>query len=124
DPIDLVVAGLAADLEGDLQEPEHPGGADGVGGEDAAGAVPGDVAAVDEGGTFLGELPAVTLVAEAQVLQPHRLVPAERDVDLGAVEVLPGVGDAGLPVDVGGALPAGPRVDLVAAGEHRRLRPH
>ena len=79
---------------------------------------------VEGGGPCVGELPAVALGAEAQVLQPHRLVPAEGHVDLGHVEVPSGVGDPGLGVDVGRAFPAGPGVHLVPPGEHGGLRAH
>ena len=46
---------------------------------------------------FFGELPALAFRAEPEVLEPHRLVPRERHVDLGAVEVVPWVRDARLP---------------------------
>ena len=59
-----------------------------------------------------------------EVLQPHGLVPAERHVDLGAVELGPGVGDPRLGVHVGRAVPSGLRVDLVPTGEHGGLGAH
>src|SRR5690606_29104444 len=110
--VDLVLPGESADLLGGLGEADHAGGADGVGGEHPAGGVPRDVA-VGGGGAGLGEPPAFAGRGEAEVLQPHRLVPAERHVHLGGVQVAAGVGDAGLGVDVGGAVPSGARVDGV-----------
>src|SRR5690606_38456516 len=110
--VDLVLAGPAPDLQRRLGEADEARRADGVGRQHPAGGVPGDVA-VHGRGPLLDELPARALLGEAEVLQPHRLVPRERHVDLGDVDVPPGVGDAGLAVDVGGALPAGPGVHLV-----------
>src|SRR5438477_5336688 len=77
DAVDLVLAGLLADLHGGLGIAEHAGCPDGVGAEYAAGRVDRHVA-VDGGGTRVGHLPALALGREAQVLHPHGLVPAER----------------------------------------------
>ena len=85
----LVVAGTLTHLLGDLAEADHPGSADRVRREHSAGRVPRDVP-VKCGRARLGELPAVALGAEPEVLEPHGLVPRERHVDLGAVEVLAG----------------------------------
>src|SRR5437763_16714458 len=80
DTVDLVLAGLLADLHGRLRVTEHARSADGVGAEDAARRVDGHVA-VDGGGARVGHLPALALGGEPEVLHPHGLVPAERHVD-------------------------------------------
>src|SRR5918999_5374469 len=108
-PVDLVLAGQTAHLQRGLGEADETGRADRIGREHAAGGVPWDVA-VQRGGTGLGELPALTLAAEAEVFQPHRLVPAERYGHPGAVELAARLGDARLPVDVGRAVLARPPV--------------
>ena len=56
----------------------------------------------------IDDLPAVALGGEAEVLEPHRLEPRERHVDLGGLDVVPGILDAGLVVD-------GLRADLAGA---------
>src|SRR5438270_10627109 len=117
DTVDLVLAGLLADLHGRLCVAQHARGTDGVGGEHAARGVDGHVA-VDGGGAGVGHLPALALGREAEVLHPHGLVPAEGNVDLGHVDLAARVLDARLAVDVGGAVLAGSGVHLVAAGEH------
>ena len=61
---------------------------------------------------------------EAEVLQPHRLEPRERHVDLGRVDLLERVGDPGLLPERGGGVAAGLRVDLVALGGRGRLGAH
>src|SRR5439155_3649177 len=92
--VHLVRAGAAHNLEGRLAEAQHAGSADRVRAQHAARGVDRQVrahlllAAVDD-------LPALADVAEAQVLEPHRLEPGERDVDLGGVDLLPRVRDAG-----------------------------
>src|SRR5205807_9373880 len=80
--------------------------------------------AVEGGGAAVGHLPTLALGREAQVLHPHGLVPAEGDVDLGAVDLAPGIGDAGLGIEVGGAVPSRPGVDRVPPGEHGGLAAH
>ena len=98
-----------------------PGRADRVGRQHAAGRVDRQVA-VERGRAVVDHLPAVALVGEAEVLHPHRLVPAERHVDLGAVDVAARVGDAGLRVDVRRAVATGVRVHQVAAGDPSSAR--
>src|SRR5438270_7665569 len=115
--VDLVLAGLLADLHGGLRVAQHARGPDGIRAEHAARRVDGHVA-VDGGGAGVGHLPALALGREAQVLHPHGLVPAEGNVDLGHVDLAARVLDARLAVDVGGAVLAGSGVHLVAAGEH------
>src|SRR5581483_5819741 len=118
--VDLVLAGHAAHLQRGLGEPAHAGGADRVRRHDAAGRVDGQVA-VKRRTSVVDHLPAGALVGEAEVLHPHRLVPGERHVDLGSVDVAARIGDAGLRVDVLRAVTTGVRVDDIAAGAHRRL---
>src|SRR5207249_9309615 len=61
-------------------------------------------------------------VAEAQVLEPHRLEPGEGDVDLGGVDLLPRIRDAGPLVHrLGADLPRS-RAHLVATRDPHRLR--
>ena len=60
-------------------------------------------------------------LGDAVGLEPDGLVPRERHVELGHVDLLARVGDAGLGVDVVGALQAGRGPHRVAAGEARRL---
>src|SRR5579863_2530354 len=68
DVLDLVLAGLAPNLHGHLQEPQHARGPDGVRRQHAPRAVPGDVAAVEGRGPRLGELPTVALLGEPEAL--------------------------------------------------------
>src|SRR2546423_1111322 len=82
--VDRGVPGGAAPLQGALREPQHAGGADRVRAEHAARHVDGQVA-VHRGDTVLGELPAFAGLREPEVLEPHRLEPAERHVHLDAV---------------------------------------
>ena len=72
--------------------------------------------------TLVDRLPAVPHVAEAQVLEPHRLEPRERHVDLGGLDLVPRIADARLVVDVLGAATAGLGAHLIAAGHPHRLR--
>src|SRR5208283_4311616 len=68
----LVLPGHAPHLQGSLEEAQHARGANGVGRQDATRAVPRDVATLDHGRRPCpGELPAVALGAEAEVLEPH-----------------------------------------------------
>src|SRR5438093_4534490 len=91
--VHLMRAGAAHHLEGRLAEAQHAGSADRVRAQHAARWVDRQMradlllAAVDD-------LPALADVAEAQVLEPHRLEPSEGDVDLGGVDLLPRVRDA------------------------------
>src|SRR6185503_10552120 len=84
----LMLAGTAHHLEGGLAETQHARRADRVGAEHAARRVDRQVraelllAAVDD-------LPALTRVAEAEVLEPHRLEPGEGHVDLRGLDLLP-----------------------------------
>ena len=71
------------------------------------------------------ELPAARRwLGEAERLQPHRLEPRERHVDLGHVDLVDRVGDAGLLPERGGGVTRGLRVDLVALGGRGRLGTH
>src|SRR5881628_2588802 len=100
--VHLMRAGAAHHLEGRLAEAQHAGSADRVRAQHAARWVDRQMradlllAAVDD-------LPALADVAEAKVLEPHRFEPGERDVDLGGVDLLPRVLDAGAVVDGLGA---------------------
>ncbi len=76
------------------------------------------------GRTLDGHPPALPGGGEAEVLEPHRLEPAEGDVHLGHVELTARIGDPGLAVNVRCAVAARSRVDLVAPGEVRRLAAH
>ncbi len=121
----LVRTGVAAHLARRLGKTDHAGRADGVGRQYAAGTVPGNIAAfIQRGGACHGQLPALPYRREAEVLQPHRLVPAERHVHLCAVQVLARIGDAGLLVHIRRAVATGLRIDLITAGENGRLRTH
>src|SRR3954449_3121285 len=106
--VDLVLTGLTHDLERRLGEAQHPAGPDGVGGQHTAAHVDRELAA-DGRLAGLGQLPAVTLCGEPEVLDPHRLEPRERNVDLRAVDLLERVGDPGLLPQRGGGVAAGAR---------------
>ena len=106
-PGHLVRAGLAHDLQRRLGKSQQPRSADRVGAEHAAGRVDRQPAP-DRGLARLGQPPAFPGRGEAEVLQPHRLVPGERHVDLGHVDLVQRVGDAGLPPQRRRARP-GPR---------------
>src|SRR5438093_3955601 len=112
--VHLMRAGAAHHLEGRLAEAQHAGSADRVRAQHAARWVDRQMradlllAAVDD-------LPALADVAEAKVLEPHRFEPGERDVDLGGVDLLPGVLDAGAVVDGLGAHLSRSGAHLVAA---------
>jgi hypothetical protein len=71
----------------------------------------------------MGQLPAGPLVGESEVFQPHRLIPAERDVHLHGIDLVPRVGDAGLLVHIFCAVEAGSRINLVPSGHAERLTP-
>src|SRR5690625_1450467 len=54
-PLHLALAGVPSHLQGGLGKADHARGADGVGGQYAAGAVPGNVAAlIQAGGALMG----------------------------------------------------------------------
>src|SRR5204863_938427 len=72
----------------------------------------------------LGHLPTLAELGEAEILHPHRLVPAERHVALDDVEVLARIGDAGLPVHVGRAVLPATRGHRVTPGEPAELGAH
>src|SRR5262245_25732169 len=118
---DLMCTGAAHHLERGLAETQHAGGADRVRAEDAARRVHGEMgaelllAAVDD-------LPPLADVAEAEVLEPHRLEPGERHVHLRHLDLLPRVADARLLVDGLRADATGARAHLVAAWHPHRLR--
>src|SRR2546422_10486899 len=86
--LDLMRAGAAHHLERRLAEPQHARGADRVGTEHAARRVDRQVCAHLLLSPF-DDLPALADVAEAEDLEPHRLEPGERDVDLGGGDLLP-----------------------------------
>src|SRR6266545_5739615 len=121
--IHLVLPSHAAHLQRGFSESDQPGRADGVGRQYPAGRVPRDVA-IERGHAGLGQLPAVTVRAEPEIFQPHRLVPAEGHIDLGDVKLPARVADAGLPVDIGSAIPARAWVHGVTPGEKERLAAH
>src|SRR5207249_4052444 len=95
---------------------QQAGGPGRVAGQYAAGGIDGKIT-TERGAVVLDQLPAAADLREPDVLQPDRLVPAVRDVQLGDVDIGGRVGDARLPVRVRRAFPPGPRVDLVPAGE-------
>ena len=121
--VDLVLAGHAPDLQRGLGEAQQARGADRIRREHATGHVDRERAA-DRGRPVLDHLPALAGLGEVVAFQPHGLVPAEGHVELGAVDLLTGLGDAGLAVDVGGAVRGTLRGDRVASGELHRLRAH
>src|SRR5690242_14008853 len=121
--VDLVRVGAAHDLAGSLREAEQSGRTDRVGAEHAARGIHWQLAA-DRRLAGFGELPALALGHEPEVLQPHGLEPRERHVDLGRVDLLERVADAGLLPQRGRGLLPGLRVDLVATGVGRRLGAH
>src|SRR5436305_8150786 len=88
--VDLVLARHAAHLQRNLGEPDETGRPDRVARKHAAGRVDREVA-VECRRTVVDRLPASALFGETEVLQPHCLVPAERHVDLRAVDVTPRV---------------------------------
>src|SRR6185369_7485739 len=67
------------------------------------------------------DLPPFADVAEAEVLEPHRLEPGEGDVYLRGLDLLPRVLDAGLVVHRLRAYAAGAWAHLVAAGDPHRF---
>src|SRR5438876_3809328 len=118
--VDLMRTGAAQPRERRLAEPEHARSAYRIRAEYAARRVDRQVrahlllASVDR-------LPPFADVAEAEVLEPHRLEPGERDVDLGGVDLLPRILDAGAVVDGLRAHLPGPRTHLVATRSPHRL---
>src|SRR4029453_9214569 len=112
----LIVARGAAHLAGRLEAADHARRADRVGREHAAGHVHGEVAA-ELRGARVGQLPALALFAEQVSLEPHRLVPRARNVELGAVDLAARIRDAGLLVQRLRALDAGSGLHRVAPRE-------
>ena len=113
--VDLVLAGLAPHLHGGLGEADHARGADGVGRQHAARRVPGDVAVH---GRWPRPRPASSPCpprrsrgSPATSARTRRTARRPRPRRCRA-----GVGDAGLGVDVGGAVPAALGRHLVAPG--------
>src|SRR4051794_31798907 len=99
-PLDPIGAPGGPPPPGRLGEPDHPRRADGVGRQHTARRVDRHVTG-ERCAAVVDHLPALALGREPEVLHPHRLVPAERHVDLGHVEIAAGVGDAGLGVQLG-----------------------
>ena len=118
-----MLARLAAHLHGGLGEADHARGADRVRRQHAARHVDRQVA-VERGRALVGQLPALALGAKPRFSSHIGSNQRERHVDLGAVDLLAGIGDAGLLVELGRAVAAGLRVHLVAPGEHGRLGAH
>src|SRR5687768_1259314 len=109
-----MLAGEAAHLLRRLDEADHAGRADRVRREHAAGHVDGEVT-VELCHAILDELPALVLGCDPARLQPHGLEPAERDVELRAVDLTARIADAGLGVHRLRALTPRPWVHAVAA---------
>src|SRR5205807_4316121 len=114
--VDLVLACRPTYLHGRFGKSDHPGRTDRIGRQDATRRVDRHVP-VHRRRAGVRHLPAFTFGGEAEVLHPHGLEPAERDIDLGHVELGAGIGDARLSEHVGGAVAAGLGIHLVAAGE-------
>lgn len=111
---------LAHHLDGRLSEADQAGGTDRVRRQHATGGVHRQPPA-DRRLAGFGELPAFAFGSESEVLQPHRLEPRERYINLGGVDFVDRAGDARCFPQRGRAVPAGLRVDLVAAGVRQRL---
>ena len=110
-------------LERGLGEAQQARRADRVRRQHAARHVHGE-RSVERGVAPLDHLPALGRRRDVVGFEPHRLVPAERHVDLGAVDLVPRVGDARLPVDVPRAVDRALRPHRVATRERVRLRSH
>jgi hypothetical protein len=96
-PVDLVLAGEAAHLQRRLGETQQARGADGVRRHDAARRIDRQIAA-ERGDAVGGHAPAVVELGEPEALQPHRLEPGERHVELGDVDLPARIGNACLTI--------------------------
>src|SRR5262249_34976397 len=114
------LAGPPHHLQRRFAEAKHARGADRVRVEHAARWVDRQVAA-ELLVAAIDRLPALVQGCEAEVLEPHRLVPGERDVETGDLDLLPRILDAGLVIDPLGARTPGERAHLVATGDVHRL---
>src|SRR5262249_26086351 len=69
----------------------------------------------------IDDAPALSDVAEAEVLEPHRLEPRERHVDLRRLDLAPRLAAPGAIQTLLRADPAGHRVHLIATWDPHRL---
>src|SRR5205085_8781833 len=99
------------------------GRADRVRGEHTAGRVDRKRSG-ELGLAALDHLPALTGPRDVVPFEPHRLVPAERHVQLGDVDLLARHADTGLTVDILRALDTGLRTHGIPAREDTELAPY